>query len=141
MSTCQMWLQAMKHSLVILLFCEFLKIINNYSCLKWLYLHQTFTNYVSDCYSQFFMSICHMWLQIMERYLILMRFREFSYITKCLKCCIITKLSHTVCLIVIHNSVCKYTRCDCRLWKVIWFKYVWIRNFRIFLQISNVISS
>ena len=54
-------------------------------------------------------------------------FRRFSYIIdghSCLKYCISTKLSQIVCLTNVHILVCQYAKCDCRLWRVLWFNCV-----------------
>ena len=39
-----------------------------------IYLHQTFTECVSNQYTHFYISICQIWLQVMERSFILLRF-------------------------------------------------------------------
>ena len=59
------------------------------------YLHQTFTKSVSNQYTHYDISICQMWLEIMEGPLILLRSLVFSYIIDehlCLKYGIFTKL-------------------------------------------------
>ena len=45
-----------------------------------LYLHQTFSNYVSDWYLQFNMLIFNLWLQVMENSLIKLLFLKFSFL-------------------------------------------------------------
>ena len=60
-------------------FCEFSHIVNNHTepsinnhitISEVFYLHQTFTDYVSDQCTYFGISTCQMWLQVMEGYLI-----------------------------------------------------------------------
>ena len=68
------------------------------------------------------------------------KFSDIINNNSCLNCYIFTKLSQTVCLIHTYNLVCRYARCDCRLWKIIWFKCI-LGNFRILFHILNVISS
>ena len=55
---------------------------------------------MSNWYPHFDVSICQLWLQVMERILIILRFWVFSYIidehSSCLKYCISTKLSQIV---------------------------------------------
>ena len=73
-STCQMWLQVMERSLILLCF---LGIFTHNLLLfisKWVYLHQTFTKYVSHEYTHFGISTSQIWLQVMERSLILLCF-------------------------------------------------------------------
>ena len=62
-------------------------------------------------------------------------FLEFSYKIdnqSCLKCCIFTKLSQIVRLINVHILVCRYARCNYRLWKVTWFKYICLGIFKYY---------
>ena len=68
----------------------------------------------------------------------------FTYIISnysCLNCCIHTKLSQNVNLIVIHSLVCRYIRCDCKLWKVIWFKYASFRILEYYYIFETLLSS
>ena len=60
-------------------------------------------------------------------------FWVFSYIGdehSCLKYCIFTKLSQIVYPINVHILVCQHARCDCRLWKILWF-YAFLENFHV----------
>ena len=53
-------------------------------------------------------------------------FWVFQYIIvehSSLKYCIFSKLSQIVCLINVYILICQHTKCDCRLWKVLWFNY------------------
>ena len=64
------------------IFWVFSYIIDKHSCLKCKYLHQTFTDCISDSNKHFGMSICQMWLQVMECFQIQLHFLGyFSYIT------------------------------------------------------------
>ena len=88
------------------------------------YLHQTFTECVSNRYPHFGVLICQMWLQVMESPLILLRFCVSSYIIddySHLNCCISNKLSQIVCLINVHILLCQHAKSNCKLWKVLWF--------------------
>ena len=72
------------------------------------YLHQTFTECVSNQYTHFNVSTCQMWLQVIEHFLILLRFflGIFIYLFdnhSCLNCCISTKPSQIVSLINVHT--------------------------------------
>ena len=40
-----------------------------------------------------------------------------------MKCFIFTKLSQIVCLINVYILVCQHAKCDCRLWKLLWFNW------------------
>ena len=79
-----------------------------------------------------------MWPQIMDDgSLILLRFRVFSYIIvdhSYSNWCISTKISLIVCLINVHILVCQYAKCDCRLWKDLWFNFFFFGNFSILLR-------
>ena len=58
----------------------------------------------------------------------------FSYIIdeySCLKYCIFTKLSQIVCLINVHILDYQHAKCDCWLWKVLWFDCVFLWIFHI----------
>ena len=51
----------------------------------------------------------------------------FSYTIddhSCLKRCIFTKFSQIVCLINTYILICRYARCNYKLWKVLWFDWV-----------------
>ena len=63
-------------------------------------------------------------------------FGYFRYIIEdhsCLNCCISTKLSQIVSLIISCTLVYQHAKCDCSLWKVLWFSCV-------FLEFSYIIS-
>ena len=80
-------------------------------------------------YIHFGMLICQMWLQVMDSWFFYFAFCEYSHIIKyhsCLRWCILTKLSQTVCLVNTHILVYRYGRCDCRLLKVLWFIFVFL---------------
>ena len=94
--TCQKWLQNMECPLILL---RFLGILIHFwipfmSLSLLLYLRQTFTDCVSNKYTNTYMSTYQMWLQVIECFLILLRFfvdsarniDEYS----CQKCCIFT---------------------------------------------------
>ena len=57
-------------------------------------------------------------------------FRVFSYIIgeySCQKYYIFTKLSQIVCLINMYILKCQHAKCDCWLWKVLWFNCIfWV---------------
>ena len=61
-------------------------------------------------------------------------FDEYS----CLKCCIFTKLSRIVCLIIIHILVYQHARCDRKLWNALWFYcvflWIFIHFWRLFIM-------
>ena len=67
----------------------------------------------------------------------------FSYIiddNSCLNCCISTKLPLFMYLISdinVHILIRQHVKCDCRLWKILWF----FGNFHILLQLWNVTTS
>ena len=108
------------------------------------YLHQTFTECVSNQYTHFDTSICQIWLQVMESHLILFLFCVFSCILdedSCLKFFILTKLSQIVTLINVHILVYQYANCDCRLWKILWFDRVLGIFIYYVLHIWKVITS
>ena len=70
-------------------------------------------------------------------------FLEFSYLIDdhlCLKYFIFTKLLQIVYLIDVPSLVYQHAKCDCRLWKILWFFGVF-RNFHIFIHIWNVKTS
>ena len=79
-------------------------------CVWCTYLHQTFTEFISNQYTDINLSIYQVWLQVMEHLLILLRFYlEFSYIIdeySCLNYCITNKLSEIVCLINVQILIC-----------------------------------
>ena len=82
------------------------------------YLHQTFKECVSNQYTRFYILKCQMWLHVMERPLILLRFSVFSYLIydySCLKCFIFIKLSQIVCLVIKHNWASHPILCNCML--------------------------
>ena len=63
-------------------------------------------------------------------------FRVFSYITDdhlCLNCSTSTKLSQIVCLINVHILVYQHAKCNCSLWKDLWFN-------TFFLAFSYIIT-
>ena len=96
-------------------------------------LQQTLNDYVFNLSIYFAMSICQMWLLVMEHYFLVMLF--FGNLTTThvwIKSYIFTKLSQTIYLINIYNLVCQYDRSDCRLSKVIWFKYVLLGIFKYY---------
>ena len=74
-----------------------------------------------------------MYLQVMEGSLILLRFLgifiHFIDEYSCLKYCIFTKLSQMVCLINMYILKCQHAKCDCLLWKVLWFHFLFLRIF------------
>ena len=71
---------------------------------------------------------CQMWLQVIERSLILLRFfLVFSYVIddhSYLKYCIFTKFSQIACLINTHIMICSHARCNYKLQKVLRFNCV-----------------
>ena len=72
---CQMWLQVMEHSLILLCILDI--VIHYYwrpLMSEVLYLHQTFTDCILDWFTHFCMSTCQM------RSLIMLRFCAFSHI-------------------------------------------------------------
>ena len=79
---------------------------------------------MSNEYTHFNISTCQMWPQVMARPLILLRFLSILIHFWWLNCCIFTKRSQIVCLIGVHFLKCQHTKCNCRLWKVLWFNCV-----------------
>ena len=75
-------------------------------------------------------AMCQMCLQIMEYFLVLLRFfKDFLCIIdnhSYLNCCFFTKLSQIKYLINVHILVYQHAKCDSRLWKVLWFDYVFL---------------
>ena len=137
-STCQMWLYVMECFLILLRF--FANFAHNWriSCLKFCIF--TKLSRIVSLISTHILICSHarlvgklktkMWLQVVECPLIMLctYFENFSHIINnhsWLKCCIFAKLLQTGYLINFHNLVCWYARCKCRLWKVIWFKFVY----------------
>ena len=61
----------------------------------------------------------------------------FLYINddhSCLNYCISTKNSLIMCLSYTHILIYRHARCDCRLWKVIWFFWIFIHNWRALMS-------
>ena len=96
------------------------------------YLHQTFTDCVSNQYIHFNMpdvpASCGMPLGFITFcFEILPTINDYS----CLRCCIFTKLSQIACLINVHVLKFQYAKYDCRLWKVFWFNYFFLEFYMI----------
>ena len=71
-----------------------------------------------------------MWLQVMDCLLILLRFFGYFHKLLFLKYCIFTKLS---------QIVCQHIKCDCRLWKVLWFNCIPLGIFNIFYYVFETL--
>ena len=62
--------------------------------------------------------------------LILLRlFGYFHDDHSCLNYYIFIKLLQIICLINLHILVCQNAKCDCKLWKILWFNCVFLRVF------------
>ena len=69
-------------------------------------------------------------------------FWVFSYINNehsSLKYCILTKFSQIVCLINLDILVFRLAKCDCKLWRVIWFNCVFFLRIFTYLYMSETL--
>ena len=107
---CQVWLQVMEGSLILLCFLGIFKHYWRSFMSELLYLHQTFTDYVSNQYTHFGLLTCQMWLQVMKCSLIWFRFLGISiYLNvSILKHCNLIKLWQNVCLDIKQNCNMPY---------------------------------
>ena len=89
-----------------------------------IYLHQTFTECVSNQYAQYWHARCDrkLWKAIWF-FSVLWVFSYIIYDYSCLKCCIFTKLSQIVWKF--HILVCQHAKCDPMLWKVFFQLRFW----------------
>ena len=107
-----------------------------------LYLHQTFTNYMTDWCIHFGISGYQMWLQVMGRLLILLRYCEFSHINNnhsYLKYCMFTKFLPNLCLINAYNKSDKTASYGTFICNWI-FKYYYYIGFKHHLKRNSFIK-
>ena len=71
---------------------------------------------------------CKLWSSIWF-YCIFCVFSKIFDEHSCLKCCIFTKLSEIVCMIIVHILLYEHDKCACRLWKVLWLNCVLCDSF------------
>ena len=103
------------------------------------YHHKTFTECVSNQYTHFYISTCQMLPQVMEHNLILCVFLVFSYTIddqSYLNCCISTKLSQIVLLVIkhIYDKICPLFR------YIIYKSLTEINNFTILCMVCQKIK-
>ena len=91
-------------------------------------------------------STCQMWLQLMIHHFIKLRFLGIfytlwrPYMSELLY---LHKLSQIMWLINVHILVNQYAKCECSLWKVLWFNCVSFAEYQFIFHIyvCNVITS
>ena len=66
---------------------------------------------------------------------------SISKMNLCLVTHISTKKSQIMCLINVHILICQYAKCDCRLWKVLWFDpFFWEYSYTYHIVLHDFIK-
>ena len=115
-----MWLHVMECPLILLRFSGIFIHYYGPFMSELLYLHQKFTDYISNRYTHSNISTCQMSQQVMECILILFRLLRIVHTIdeySSLKCCISTKLLRIVFIINTFILIYWYARCSYKLRK------------------------
>ena len=122
---CQMWLQVMERPLILLHFSSIFIHFWQPFISELLYIHQTFTDCISNQYWYVKMSDVS---DETANYGMPTNFITFFFKEFCIKLIInvwsivpFIKLSEIVYLINTHTLICWYARCNYKLWKILWF--------------------